>query len=205
MKKIDFERLKKIRLQKADMNVITDRMLLINLYITQLLTLLVALGIIWLQKRNPLDLLALPDSYIPWVWGVGFACIVFAADVLISRWVPEEFSDDGGINEKLFGRRPIWHIALISLIVAVCEEMLFRGAIQHMIGPYWTSIVFATLHVRYLRHWLMTGLTFSISYGLGWIAVQTGSLWTPIAAHFIIDLVMGLIIRFRGSTDRDKA
>ncbi|WP_274364478.1 CPBP family intramembrane glutamic endopeptidase [Paenibacillus thermotolerans] len=205
MKKFDFERLKRIRLQKADLTKITDRMLLINLYFTQLLTLLAALGIMWLQKRNPLGVLALPDSYIPWVWGLVFACVVFAADALISRWVPEEFSDDGGINEKLFGRRPVWHIALISLIVAVCEEMLFRGAIQYMIGPYWTSIVFATLHVRYLRHWLMTGLTFSISYGLGWIAVQTGSLWTPIAAHFIIDLVMGLTIRFRGSTDRDEA
>lgn len=205
MKKFDFERWKRIRLQKADVNTMTDRMLLINLYVTQLLTLLVALGIIWIQQRNPFHLLILPDSYIPWIWGIVFAGIVFAADALISRWVPEEFADDGGINEKLFGKRAVWHIVLISFIVAVCEELLFRGAIQHMIGPYWTSIIFATLHVRYLRHWLMTGLTFSISYGLGWIAVQTGTLWTPIAAHFIIDLVMGLIIRYRGSSSRDKA
>jgi len=48
-----------------------------------------------------------------------------------------------------------------------------------------------------LQHWLMTGLVFGISYGLGWIYIQTGSLWTPIAAHFIIDFVMGCLLRYR--------
>jgi hypothetical protein len=115
----------------------------------------------------------------------------------MGRFVPEEAMDDGGINDMLFRKRPIWHIVVISAIVAICEELLFRGAIQYAFGPYWTSILFAVIHVRYLRHWVPTGIVFAISYGLGFIYIQTGTLWAPIITHFIVDLVLGLIIRFR--------
>jgi membrane protease YdiL (CAAX protease family) len=130
------------------------------------------------------------------LWGLSLAGIVLLFDVLVSRWVPEEVTDDGGVNEKMFRRRPLWHIALLSLVVSLCEETLFRGAIQHAWGAYWTSILFAAIHFRYLRHWLMTGLVFGISYGLGWIYNQTGTLWTPVLAHFVIDFAMGCIIRY---------
>jgi membrane protease YdiL (CAAX protease family) len=85
----------------------------------------------------------------------------------------------------------------MSFGVAFCEELLFRGAIQHAWGAYWTSVLFAAIHIRYLRHWLMTGLVFCISYGLGWVYVRTGTLWTPVIAHFLVDFVMGCIIRYR--------
>ncbi|WP_019537078.1 CPBP family intramembrane glutamic endopeptidase [Paenibacillus ginsengihumi] len=194
MKKIDFSR---FRLKKADIHELDDRMLLLNLYMTQLVVLLIA-GIIFLfQKPDFKAMLSLRPGAQILIWGLGFAWIVLAVELLIFRWVPEEVADDGGINEKLFARRPLWHIVWICLFVSICEELLFRGAIQAAWGPYWTSILFAAIHVRYLRHWLMTGLVFSISYGLGWIYLRTGSLWTPIAAHFAIDLVMGCILRYR--------
>jgi membrane protease YdiL (CAAX protease family) len=204
MKKIDFNKWKRIKIQKVDLSKIDDRTLLVNLYLTQLLTLIVGVILLWVQGRSLLDVLAVPRQYSPWLWGAGFALVVLAVDGLLSRWIPEDVTDDGGINEKLFRARPLWHIAVLSFIVAVCEEVLFRGAVQHWLGPYWTSILFAAVHVRYLKHWLMTGLVFSISYGLGWIAVRTGTLWTPIAAHFLIDFVLGAIIRYRGSRERDE-
>ncbi|MFD1955769.1 CPBP family intramembrane glutamic endopeptidase [Paenibacillus thailandensis] len=197
MKKFD---IRKIRVQKVTADQLNDRLLLINLYVTQALTLII--GLIWLlfQRQNPLRLLEFPEGLHFLAWGAGLAAAVIAADLVLSRWVPEEASDDGGINEMLFRERPIWHIVLICLIVSVCEELLFRGAIQHSFGPYWTSIIFAAIHVRYLRHWIPTGLVFSISYGLGWIYIESGTLWAPIVAHFLVDLVMGLIIRFRRNT-----
>lgn len=195
--KIDFEKWKKIRFQRVDVTKIDDRTLLLNLYITQLLTLLLALGLIWWQGRSAIELLQLPGGFEPWLWGIGLAAAVLVVDGAVSRWVPEDVTDDGGINDKLFRHKAVWHIALLSFIVAVCEELLFRGALQHWMGPYWTSILFAFIHFRYLKHWVMTGLVFSISYGLGWIAVHTGTLWAPIAAHFLIDFVMGTIIRYR--------
>lgn len=186
--------------QQVDIKQLDDRTLLLNVYFTQLLCLFLALIFIIFQKDNQLiEMLVWVSGWTPVYWGVGLAAAVIAADLLISRWVPEEVSDDGGVNEKLFGNRPLWHIVVLCFIVSVCEELLFRGALQHWMGPYWTSILFALIHVRYLRHWLMTGLVFSISYGLGWIYLQSGTLWAPIIAHFVIDLVMGCILRYKKS------
>ena len=194
MRKFD---IRKIKLRKVTVDELNDRMLLINLYLTQLLTFIIGLAWLFFQGRNPIALFALPADGSFAVWGAALAVCVLIVDLGISRWVPDEAADDGGVNERIFRTRPIWHIALICLIVSVCEELLFRGAIQHAIGPYWTSIAFAAIHVRYLRHWIPTGLVFSISYGLGWIQLQTGTIWAPIVAHFLIDFIMGLIIRFR--------
>ncbi|MUT65514.1 CPBP family intramembrane glutamic endopeptidase [Paenibacillus sp. NEAU-GSW1] len=194
MKKFD---IRKIKVRRVQVGELDDRMLLINLYMTQGLTFII--GLIWVlfQRQNIIHLFHFPKTLDYVYWGVGLAAAVIAIDLLISRWVPEEAADDGGVNDRIFKTRPVWHIAVLSLVVAVCEELLFRGAVQHAIGPYWTSIVFATIHVRYLRHWIPTALVFSISYGLGWIYQQTDTLWAPIIAHFLVDFIMGLMIRFR--------
>ncbi|BFH69337.1 MAG: CPBP family intramembrane glutamic endopeptidase [Paenibacillus dendritiformis] len=174
-----------------------DRLLLLNLYLTQGLTLLAGLIWIWLQGRNPFALLAVPEAWQWLWWSAGLAVVVVLVDIAVSQFAPEDMTDDGGMNEKLFGKRPVWHIVVICLIVGICEELLFRGAVQHAFGPYWTSILFAAIHVRYLRHWLPTLMVFLISYALGTVYEWTGTLWAPIAAHFFIDLIMGLILRFR--------
>jgi uncharacterized protein len=189
--------LRKFKLKALDINEISDRTLLMNLYITQAFTVFLGIIILVFQRNNIfLDLQAFNVAKIL-IWGIGFAGVFLAVNMILSRYVPEEVSDDGGVNEKLFGNRPLWHIFVISTIVAICEELLFRGAIQHAFGAYWTSILFAAIHIRYLKHWIMTALVFGVSYGLGWIYIQTGSLWTPIVAHLVIDCVMGCIIRFR--------
>ena len=188
---------KNFKSRQVNVQDLDDRILLINLYLTQAITLTIGLVWIWLQGRNPFKLLSLPEGWTWLWWGCGLAVAVVLFDIAISRFVPEEMNDDGGVNEKLFRNRPVWHIFVISFIVGVCEEMLFRGAVQHAFGPYWTSIMFATIHVRYLRHWLPTLMVFLISYALGTVYEWTGTLWAPIMAHFVIDLIMGLIIRFR--------
>jgi membrane protease YdiL (CAAX protease family) len=174
--------------------------MLVNLYASQLIVFILAWIVLLIQQRSIGQLLKLDQWQTALYWGCGFAAVVIAADVLITRLAPEKIMNDGGVNDRIFRGRAVWHIALISLIVALCEELLFRGAIQHAIGLYWTSILFTVLHIRYLKHWIMTGLVFCISYGLGWIYIQTGTLWAPIIAHFAIDFIMGCLIRFR----RDK-
>ncbi|WP_219836502.1 CPBP family intramembrane glutamic endopeptidase [Paenibacillus sp. R14(2021)] len=194
MKKFD---IRNIKLKAMRIDEIDDRMLLINLYATQAITFII--GFIWLlfQRRSPF-LLFFPESGLSFVyWGLGLAAAVIAVDLLAARFVPDEANDDGGVNERIFRNRPIWHIVVLSLVVSICEETLFRGAVQHHIGPYWTSILFAAIHVRYLKHWIPTGLVFAISYALGWIYLRTGTLLAPVIAHFMIDMIMGLVIRFR--------
>ncbi|MGG1313502.1 MULTISPECIES: CPBP family intramembrane glutamic endopeptidase [Cohnella] len=194
MKKFDF---RKIKIRKVTVDQLDDRMLLVNLYLTQLFTFIIGWLWVFLQGRNAINLFAPPASADFALWAAALAAAVIAFDLGISRWVPEEAMDDGGVNERIFRKRPIWHIALISLVVAVCEELLFRGAIQSSIGPYWTSILFAAIHVRYLRHWIPTGMVFGISYGLGLLYEFAGTLWAPIMTHFLFDFIMGLIIRLR--------
>ena len=191
-----FRRFRRIRLQQADISQLSDRVLLANLYLTQALTAVVGLIVLGLQGRSPLGLLAWPDGGDWLLFGAGAALAVVGGEAAVTRLVPEEAWDDGGINERLFAARPLWHIAVIAATAAVCEELLFRGAIQHAWGAYWTSVLFAAIHVRYWRHWLMTGLVFAISYGLGWIYQQTGTLWAPILAHFLIDFSGGCMIRY---------
>ncbi|WP_379129118.1 type II CAAX prenyl endopeptidase Rce1 family protein [Paenibacillus sp. sgz500958] len=194
MKKFKFD---EIKIKKVSPQNLTERLLLVNLYFTQGLTLFI--GLIWIlfQKRNPLTVLNFPDSGHFVAWGLGLAGIMLVVDFFLTYIVPEESMDDGGINQLLFRGRPFWHIVLIAAVVSICEELLFRGAIQHSFGPYWTSILFAVIHVRYLRHWIPTGWVFLSSYGLGYIYIHSGSLWAPILCHFIIDLISGLIIRYR--------
>lgn len=189
-----------VKIQKVDPGQLDDRMLLINLYLTQGLTLFIGLVILFFQKRNPISVLKFPEYPDFIYWGAGLAGLMFLVDLLLSKFISEEAMDDGGINVMLFRNRPIWHIGLISIIVAVCEELLFRGAIQHGIGPYWTSIIFALIHVRYLKHWMPTGWVFLSSYGLGYIYLQTGTLWAPILCHFLIDFISGLVIKYRRET-----
>lgn len=190
-------KIRDVKIQQVDPNELGERLLLINMYITQGLTLFIGLVILFFQKRNPILLFEFPANVNFLYYGIGLSLAMFAIDLLVSRIISEDSMDDGGINVLLFRGRPIWHIALISAVVAVCEELLFRGAIQHGIGPYWTSILFALIHIRYLRHWIPTGWVFLSSYGLGYIYIATGTIWAPIVCHFLIDFVSGLVIKFR--------
>ena len=183
-------------MKKFHLSGLSDRALLANLYATQGLMLLLACILLIFQGDRARTMLASPPGPEAWFWGCAFAAAALSANVLLERFVPEEAANDA-LAEKIFRRLPLWHIALLCLIIAISEELLFRGAIQHWLGPYWTSIVFALLHVRYLNHWLLTGFVFCVSYGFGWLAVHTGPLWTPIAAHFLFDFAAGSIIRYR--------
>jgi uncharacterized protein len=188
---------RKWKIRPVSVDQLSDKMLLANLYATQFLIVIIGLSWIILQGRNVFSLLAFPGDGDFALWAAGLAGAALIGDWAASRFVPQEAMDDGGVNERLFRRRPVWHIALIALVVSLCEEILFRGAIQYAFGPYWTSVLFAAIHVRYLRHWVPTGMVFLVSYGLGWIMIESGTIWAPILAHFLFDFIMGLIIRFR--------
>lgn len=152
-----------------------------------------AVTLIWWRNIGPSSLLdaTVGTGATIVTYGILFAALVLFVDFVLARWIPDHVTDDGGINEKIFANRSLGHLVFICLIISVCEELLFRGAIQNQIGAYWTSVLFTVIHVRYLKHWLMTLSVFFISYGLGWIYMRTGTLITPITAHFIIDFVLG--------------
>ncbi len=81
----------------------------------------------------------------------------------------------------------------ISLFAGVGEELLFRGALQPLIGIWLTSLLFVGLHgyfkFKSLKH-IAFGLSmFALSVGLG-LLYEWAGLLAAITAHAVYDLVM---------------
>lgn len=81
-------------------------------------------------------------------------------------------------------------VIAMALLSGVCEEALFRGAMQHTLGYALTSLAFALLHggvkVRYLP-WSGFALLAALVFGL--LAVEYQSPWPPALAHVVVNAV----------------
>ena len=78
-------------------------------------------------------------------------------------------------------------LALISIVVGISEELLFRGALQPRFGKFYTSLLFASLHFQYLSVIALIEI-FIISYVLGIIKEKTNTSTTAII-HMIYDFI----------------
>lgn len=130
-------------------------------------------------------------------FGVLPAIFIVGVDLLLVRLLPESAFDDGGINERIFANKSISFIFGISLLVAISEEILFRGVIQSTLGYIPASIIFAVVHFRYLRKPVLFMSTLGVSLLIGYLFLITGNLFVPITLHFIVDFLLGLFIRFK--------
>ncbi|EPZ38461.1 MULTISPECIES: CPBP family intramembrane glutamic endopeptidase [Anoxybacillus] len=179
-------------------NEISEQEIVYHLYFTQALIFLIALAL-GIYLFTPATFFAI------WQWDVreillyggGCAALVLFVDFLLIRYVPEQWYDDGGINEKLFRSRSVPHIFIMTAIIAFCEELLFRGVIQTHVGLLFASVIFGLLHIRYWRKWLLLVAVVSLSFWIGFIYEWTGNLWVTIFAHFLIDFILALHIRYR--------
>lgn len=183
-------------MRRVPIEHISERLLIINLYGTQAIVLGIAWALLWWQERLSWDTIWRIESGTVWLWGIGTGVAIVVVDLLLSRLFPRFMVDDGGINEKLFRNRPLWHIFVMTAVIAICEELLFRGALQPVLGLFWTSVLFALIHFRYLTQWMMTVMVFLISIGLGMLLLTTDSLVAPVVAHFVIDFTLGVLLRF---------
>ncbi len=91
----------------------------------------------------------------------------------------------------LRGLNPIW----ISLVAGTGEEILFRGAIQPLLGLWLTSAIFSLLHIQPSQYRSITagtiwyaGFVFLVSLLLGFIYTTLG-LVAAMAFHTTGDLV----------------
>ncbi len=78
----------------------------------------------------------------------------------------------------------------LALISAVGEELLFRGAIQPFLGVWFTSILFGFLHLdpeEGVSAWTLWAMIAGLILGAS--CSVTGSLWPPIAIHFVVNFL----------------
>ncbi len=84
----------------------------------------------------------------------------------------------------------LFNLFMIAVLPAIGEELLFRGVIQriftkmtksHNWGIWISAILFSALHLQFYGFIprMLLGVLF------GYLLVWSGSLWLPIAAHFV--------------------
>ncbi|HZG60315.1 MAG TPA: CPBP family intramembrane glutamic endopeptidase [Anoxybacillus sp.] len=175
----------------------SDKEVIIHLYLTQLLLLFLSfiIGLFFFDWKSFGQLWQFSFHDVI-VYGAGSGLIVLIVNFLLMRYLPENWYDDGGVNEKIFQTRSIPHIFFLCLLIAFSEEILFRGVIQTNFGLVMASIIFAVLHVRYLSKMFLFIVVVLLSFFLGYVYELTHSLWVTIFSHFLIDFVLAVKIRF---------
>ncbi|MDG5787639.1 CPBP family intramembrane metalloprotease [Evansella sp. AB-P1] len=175
----------------------TDKELLLNLYLTQVIILIIAFLLSFFIYGSWF----FPFTLIQWdIYHIGLgiilALIVVVIELILAKCLPKTWFDDGGINERVFKKRSPFHIVIIAGFVGFSEEILFRGVLQTTIGYIPASIIFAIIHIRYLYNPFLFLFTVGLSFGLGAIYMYTGNLLTVIICHIFIDMLLGLFIRY---------
>ncbi|ADU30095.1 type II CAAX endopeptidase family protein [Evansella cellulosilytica] len=177
---------------------LTDKELLLNLYITQFI---IIVAVFLLSRIIQGDWFFVFTLFF-WEWkhallGGFVALIIVVIELLLVKVVPRSWLDDGGVNERVFQKRSPIHILIIASIVGISEELLFRGVLQASFGIIPASLLFALIHIRYLQNFFLFSFTIGLSFLLGLLFIYTGNLLTVIVSHIVIDLLLGLAIRYK--------
>ncbi|MFD1018525.1 CPBP family intramembrane glutamic endopeptidase [Thalassobacillus hwangdonensis] len=178
----------------------SDKEILFHLLLTQLIIFIIAMAGSWLLFDSFLEGWSdqfTVDAEQIFVYGVLPGFLIVGLDLLLMKLLPEKYYDDGGINERVFSRRSVGAIFLLAGLVSVSEELLFRGVIQTQFGYIFASTLFAIIHIRYLKKIVLFVSVLSVSFFIGYMYEITGNIIVTITAHFIIDVSLALVIRFK--------
>ncbi|MEW9674689.1 CPBP family intramembrane glutamic endopeptidase [Lentibacillus sp. L22] len=185
--------------QREILNQLTDRELTKQLLFSQGLLLFLGILLSLILFDHPAQWLHLFrfNGFEIVYYGVFPGLIVVAVDAVLMYVLPERYYDDGGINERIFANRSVMGIIGLVLLIAIAEEVLFRGVLQTTMGYVIASTVFALVHIRYLKKPVLLVSVLLVSFYLGYMFKLTGNLFTTMTAHFIIDFLSGLLIRLK--------
>jgi len=131
-------------------------------------------------------LLALAAAGVFYAFGNG-------VDVLSHLLTPGLAGKVDAANQRLFGQLgdPLG-IATIALSAGICEEILFRGAMQPRLGVLWTSLVFAAIHTQYGLS-LDSVAVFILAIGLGLLR-RIANTTTSTICHVVYNALVGVTV-----------
>lgn len=195
---------------KETVEGLTEKELVFHLVATQILLLTISaiLGMILFDSFNEFTRLFTWKDWDILSIGLTAGIAVVIMDFILMKYLPKSYYDDGGLNERIFKNRSVVQIMLIAAMVAISEEILFRGIIQTNTGLLLSSLIFAVVHYRYLFNWFLFTNIILLSFLIGYIYMVTNNLLVTIVMHFLIDFILGLIIKSRtqatiGGTDSE--
>jgi membrane protease YdiL (CAAX protease family) len=170
--------------------------------LTCLVFCLLAAAIIWFTQDAPLALFTRPAAPM-WqlVIGQGLALLAAIASYALYRFGADAESTAKTIDTysrlDLRGLNPLW----MALAAAIGEEMLFRAALQPLLGVWITSLLFLVTHMPVYRFRRLDKATlvqaagiFGTSVALGFVFQYVGMI-AAVLVHLWIDIVGLLVVR----------
>ncbi|HEY9679638.1 MAG TPA: CPBP family intramembrane glutamic endopeptidase [Drouetiella sp.] len=97
----------------------------------------------------------------------------------------------------MFAQLTLTDIVLISISSSFCEEVFYRGMLQNILDIPRASLIFGAMHCPSLAMIPYAFITFLAGAFLGWLYQFTGSLFPPIFAHFLNNLLVMLFFKYR--------
>lgn len=182
--------------------------------LAQLLTCLVfsliALAIIFIAQRAPLSVFQGPMGFgSQLAYGIGLSALAAVGSYVNFRLTASSEATRNTINAysklNLSGLNPIW----ISLAAAIGEELLFRAALQPLLGVWIVSLIFLLTHTPVYQFRKLNKATliqmagvFGASVVLGLIYQYVGLL-AALLVHAALDVVGLYVVRNQvGATQR---
>jgi len=160
---------------------------------------LALIGVGLFSRRGLGDSLARLGVVVPAWWQIALALAaagVFFAfsqqmDSLSHSLTPDVARRVDTTTQHVFGQLggPLG-IAAIALLPGICEEVLFRGALQPRIGLLATAVLFASIHTQYGLS-IDTLAVFVIALGLGLVRKYTNTT-ASCACHVSYNLLAGI-------------
>ncbi|WP_410982644.1 CPBP family intramembrane glutamic endopeptidase [Bacillus cereus] len=186
-----------MNIQRRSIEDIGPKEIRLNLYITQLIIIGVGCMLAYILFPNR------SEFYDLWKWepisilviGSVVAGIVVLFDYVAMQVLPESWFDDGGINDRMFQGTSVIQLFGITFVIGFAEEFLFRGVLQTHFGLVVASLIFAVLHIRYVRKPFLFCFVCMISFLFGYVFQWTENLFITIFAHFLVDFIMGFQLR----------
>jgi len=119
--------------------------------------------------------------------GLIFLIVVFALIFQHFGFVEEN-------NDWIKNLISVQNAFILGLSAGICEEILFRGALQPKFGIIPTALLFTFLHIQYTALWMLF-IIFVIGIILGYVRKRTNTT-TAIVAHSTYDTVQMLMLCF---------
>lgn len=162
--------------------------------------LLLVISKIW-QKIGSVELLPLVFDTNALVWGVGLAGGITIASSIIYRLWPA-YRDSANIYLNMVIRPLLWpDLIWLGLLPGLSEELLFRGVMLPALGlnlaaVIISSLLFGVLHLSGAGQWPYVVWATVVGFALGYVALITGNLLIPIAAHIITNWISSCLWKF---------
>ena len=147
----------------------------------------------WFWGYSLADMLPKPGSGV--LWGI-VATVPPLIGLVIVRAIPwKPLRRVGkfltGVLGPALAQCTLFELAIVALLAGLGEELLFRGALQPVLGLPLASVLVALAHSITPTYALLTGL---MGLYLGWLAEASGTLWVPIATHALYDFIAFLVV-----------